>query len=52
MLNVEHYDLLAWVFWLCVLISILLGFDIFLHVLEWLRQERWYELPPEKVEEK
>ncbi len=50
MLNVDHYDLLAWVFWLCVLICILLGFDIILHLLQWLREGRWYELPQKKVD--
>jgi len=30
--NIPHDDLLAWVFWLCVVILILLGVDILLHL--------------------
>lgn len=33
-MNVDHYDLLAWVFNLCLVIAALVGFDIALRIYE------------------
>lgn len=42
---VDHYDLLAYVFFVCLGILILLILDVVLHILKWRSESQWYELP-------
>lgn len=49
---VDHYDLLAYVFFVCLAILILLIFQTTLQILRWRSERDWYELPPKPEEKK